>query len=273
MKQVLFISAGQEFPQGPFAFLKMMQQDERTHATALFFKPIDYASLAAATVSTQIRPLLELEEKEKETIAVHKAHFARQCEQHHISYTIHANDAEWQQDLLIKESRFADLIIISGELFFADAADAQPNHYLHEALHHAECPVIVVPENFRAVQHLFLAYDGSRESLYALKQFCYLFPQLTSLPAEMIYLKDDESNTIPDLDHFKQYSRLKFECLGHSKLHFKPADYLAAWLSEKQQGLLVTGAFGRSSLSYLARPSFADTIIRDHQVPIFIAHH
>jgi hypothetical protein len=272
MKQVLFVGAGQEFPQGPFTFLRMLQQDERIHARALFFKPIDYASLAAVTAGTRIEPILALEEQENATIAAHKTQFARQCEQHYITYTIHDNTAEWQKDVLIKESRFADLLLISGELFYADAATGQPNHFLHEVLHHAECPVLVVPENFHAVQHLFIAYDGSKESIYALKQFCYLFPQLTALPAQMVYLNKEATDDIPDLDLFKQFTRLKFESLGHSKLYFKSAD-LTTWLSEKQQGLLVTGSFGRSTLSYLAKPSFADTVIRDHQVPVFIAHH
>jgi hypothetical protein len=273
MKQVLFVSAGQEFPQGPFSLLRMMQRDERIHAKALFFKPIDYATLAAVTAGSRIGPVLALEERENETVAAHKTQFARQCEQHYITFTIHDNAAEWQRDLLIKESRFADLLVISGELFYADAANGQPNGYLHDALHHAECPVVIVPENFHTIEHLYMAYDASRESLYALKQFCYLFPQLTALPAAMIYLNEEASDDIPDIDHFKQFSRLKFECLGCAKLHFKPSEYLSTWLSEKKEGLLISGSFGRSSLSYLTKPSFADAVIREHQLPVFIAHH
>jgi hypothetical protein len=273
MKQVLFVGAGQEFPKGPFTFLRDMQKEERVHARALFFKPVDHASLVAVALSSGITPILQLDEKEEETIALHKTLFAQECDQYHIGYSIHENDQSWDRDLLVRESRFADLILISGELFFADAGTRQPNAYLQETLHAAECPVLIVPEAFSSVGHLFMAYDGSRESCFAIKQFCYLFPNLADLPTEIVYIKDESSQTIPEIDNLKQFSRLKFNSMSFSKLHFKAAEYFATWISEKQHVLLVTGSFGRSPFSYVTQRSFAEDVIHDHQLPVFIAHH
>jgi hypothetical protein len=269
MKQVLFVGAGNNFPKGPFAFLNDMQQQEQVHARALFFRPVDYAVLEGASRL----PVMQLADNEKEMIVTHKALFAQGCEQHHIQYSVHGNDREWDKDLLIKESRFADLILISGELFYAESDGNQPNQYLREALHTAECPVLIVPEDYTTVQHLFMAYDGSRESIYAIKQFCYLFPNLIDLPTEMVYIKEEARHTIPDLDHLKQFTRLKFDCMSFAKLHFKAAEYFATWISEKQHVLLVSGSFGRSPFSYITKRSFAETIIHDHKLPVFIAHH
>ena len=273
MKQVLFVGAGQEFPKGPFAFLKSMQQAEMVHARALFFKPVDQASLMAVAMSSGLTPILQLDEKEEETIAIHKALFAKECEQNNIRYSIHRSDQPWDRDLLVRESRFADLILISGELFFADAGTRQPNAFLQETLHAAECPVLIVPETFRSIEHIFIAYDGSRESCYAIKQFSYLFPQLDELPTEVLYVKDESSQLIPDIENLRQFTRLKFNSMGFSKLHFKAAEYFATWIGERKHVLLVTGSFGRSPFSYLARHSFVEDVIRDHQLPIFIAHH
>jgi len=272
MKQVLIVGAGHHFPQGPLAFLGAMQENERVHARGLFFRPADYSALVSATASANLVPIMELEDNEKELIATHKTLFSRQCEQQYIPYSVHENDEQWNKDLLVKESRFADLILVSGELFFAEMDRSQPNHYLREALHGAECPVLVVPENFSTLKHLFMAYDGSRESLYAIKQFCYLFPALTDLPTEILYVQDDKSNNIPDLDSLQQFTRLKFNSMSFSKLHFNAAGYFATWISEKQDVMLVSGSFGRSSLSYIGKRSFAEDIIRDHRVPVFIAH-
>jgi hypothetical protein len=272
MKQVLFVGAGQQFPKGPFAFLTSMQQEERVHARALFFKPVDQASLTAVATSSGLTPILQLDKREEETITIHKALFAKECGQNNIRYSIHESDQPWDRDLLVRESRFADLILVSGELFFADAGTRQPNAYLKETLLAAECPVLIVPESFSGVSHLFIAYDGGWESCYAIKQFCYLFPNLIDLPTEIVYIKDESSEIIPEIDNLKQFSRLKFNSMSFSKLHFKAAEAFATWIGEKQHALLVTGSFGRSPFSYLARRSFAEDVIRDHQLPIFIAH-
>jgi hypothetical protein len=273
MKQILLVAAGHNFPKGPFAFLNGMHQEEAVHTQALFFRPVDYSALATASAGADLIPVMEMEDNEKEWIAAHKTRFARQCEQNHIQYTVHDNDREWSKDLLIKESRFADLMLISGEVYYAESDHNQPNHYLREALLAAECPVLIVPEDFTSIEHLFMAYDGSRESLYAIKQFSYLFPKLIDLPTEIVYIKDEPGGSIPDLEKLKQYTRLKFDCMGFAKLHFNAAEYFATWISEKQHALLITGSFGRSPFSYITKRSFAGKVIHNHKLPVFIAHH
>jgi UDP:flavonoid glycosyltransferase YjiC (YdhE family) len=117
-----------------------------------------------------------------------------------------------------------------------------------------------------------MAYDGSRESTYAIKQFCNLFPSLCDLPTEILYIHEDAGNSIPDLENLQQFTRLKFESMSFSKLHFNAAEYFPAWINGKKNVLLVTGSFGRSALSYIGKRSFARDIIHDHQLPVFIAH-
>jgi len=272
MKQILIVGAGHHFPEGAFAFLRTVAENERVHAKGLFFRPVDYSALAAAGASNNIVPFLELEENEKEVIAQHKSMLARQCDKQHIPCSLHHNDGEWNKDLLIKESRFADLILISGEYFHSETNKSQPNPYLRETLHHAECPVLVIPENFTGIQHLFMAYDGSRESIFAIKQFCNLFPSLTDLPTEVLYINDEAGKTIPEFESLQQFTRLKFGSMSFSKLHFNAAEYFATWINEKKNVLLVSGSFARSTLSYMGKRSFAEDIIRDHQLPVFIAH-
>jgi len=148
----------------------------------------------------------------------------------------------------------------------------QPNSFLQEALHASECPVMIVPEDFVPFQHLMIAYDGSKESMYAMKEFCHVLPQYTDLPTEFVYIKEENSQEIPDIDNLKSYSRLHFTSMNFSKLHFKAANYFTNWIGEKQHVLMVCGSFGRSSFSYVTRRSFAERIIHDHKMPVFIAH-
>lgn len=271
-KQILFVCAGKEFPQGAFNFLLAIHQKEPVHVLGLFFHPVDLDAMVTATQLPIQAPYQRIIEREQEVMVANKALFAKQCERHYIKYRIHPHDEQWDKDLLIKETRFADVLLLSGELFYADINLRQPNAYLHEALCNTECPVLVIPENFKQCDHLFMAYDGSKESLFAIKQFCYLFPQLTDLPTEMVYVRDESSDSIPDLEHLRQYTMQHFDAMGFSKLHFKAAHYFASWIGEKKHTLLVSGSYGRSSFSYLAKQSFVEQVIHEHNIPVFIAH-
>jgi hypothetical protein len=271
-KQVLFVCAGKEFPQGAFNFLCSVQQQEPINVLGLFFNPIDIDAMVAVSQIAVQAPYDRIREREHEVMAAHKTFFRQQCDQHHIRCQVHAHDGQWDKDVLVAESRFADVLVLSGELFYADINLRQPNVYLREALYGAECPVMIIPENYKQCDHVFMAYDGSKESLFAIKQFCYLFPQLTDLPTEMLYVRHEPEDSIPDLDRLRQYTRQHFDAMGFSKLHFKASHYFATWIGEKKNVMLVTGSYGRSAVSYLAKHSFAEQVISEHRIPLFIAH-
>lgn len=271
-KQILFVCAGSEFPQGAFNFLLQMQQEEQVSVLGLFFSPTDYEAIATASQLPIQGPYDRVMEKAREVVAANKALFAKQCDQHYIRYQMHENDNHWDKNILVKESRYADVILLSGEMFYADINLGQPDGCLREALRAAECPLLVIPENYQQCDHLFFAFDGSKESVFAMKQFGYLFPQFTDLPAEVVYVKDEISNTIPDLEHLRRYARLHFESMGFSKLHFTASRNFANWIGEHKQVMLVTGSYGRSSFSYLGKRSFAEQVVHDHKIPVFICH-
>lgn len=272
MKQILFVGAGKEFPQGAFRFLQSLQVMDPIHVLGLFFCPMDYEAKVTASQLPVQAPYDRLVQTEKEVVQGNKAAFARHCDEHYIRYKIHENDGQWDKEVLVKESRFADLILLSGELFYSEIPAKQPNFLLQEALQAAECPVMIIPENYVQCDHLFFAYDGSKESLYAIKQFAYLFPQMTDMPCEMVYVRDEPTTTIPDIEHLRQFTKAHFSCISFSKLQFRAAHYFSTWISEKKHVMLVSGSYGRNSFSYLAKRSFVEKVIHEHKLPLFIAH-
>jgi hypothetical protein len=249
MKQVLFVCTGNNYPQGAFNFIKSLNHESPVSATGLFFSHDGGKDTAAS-----------------------KAKFSGQCQQSHILHNIHDNEGPWNKALFAKESLFSDFILLSSQQFYGDLRERQPNAFLSEAMHHAECPLLIVPEDFTPSNHLFIAYDGTSESIFAIKQFSYLFPHLTELPTEVVYVNEEASNSIPELEHLRRYSRLHFSCMGFSKLHFKAAEYFATWIGERQHVMLISGSYGRSSFSYATTPSFAEDVIHDHRLPVFVAH-
>jgi hypothetical protein len=272
MKKILFLCDGDNFSSGAFEFIKQMAGNETVVVKGLFFTPIDIDQLIPISYIPISEPYVKLKEHEKELVHKSQQLFVSECESSGIRHQVHSYTKEWNKEILEKESRYADMVIISEELFCCDALDKQPNYFMEETIRLAECPVIVVPENFRAIEKVAIAYDGKKESMFALRQFANLFPNLMDCPTDIIHIKDDESEEIPDRELLLEYTKAHFEARFTSKLHFDPKKYFTSWLDNKKNVLLVTGSFSRSGLSNMFKESFAREVISKHSCPIFIAH-
>ena len=78
---------------------------------------------------------------------------------------------------LIEESRFADMIVLDAATSFNKQFEGTPTNFIKDVLKNTECPVIIAPEYFEAIDEIVFTYDGSASSVFAIKQFTYLFPQ------------------------------------------------------------------------------------------------
>jgi len=273
MKKILLPWDADNFPAGAFQFIKLLRTHEPISVKGIFFRSAERELLAAGILVPPKESFVKTGDVEKRAAEQSKSKFIQHCDMNRISYSIYETREKWDKDLFIKESRFADLIVVGQEFFDSNAFDErEPSLLMQEALHTSECPVVVVPESFRSVDRIAIAYDGKKTSMFALKQFSYLFPQFTDLPAEFIYIKNEDSDTIPDHDLLQEYANWHFDSLTAFKLHFDLKKYFAAWLEHKKNVIWVTGSYARSAASNLKNSSFADQIIRDHSNVLFIAH-
>jgi len=272
MKKILFLCDGDNFPKGAFQFIKQLNGNERISVKGIFFNSVDYEQMISLAHIPIAEPFVKFKEDEKRLVLKSEQQFVEQCENFRIQYQIAEQKEGWDKEIFKNESRFADLVVISEELFCSDVLGEQPNFFMQEALHGAECPVLVVPEKFETPDRIVVAYDGKGESMFALKQFVYLLPNYSDLPTDFVYIKSESTGEIPNYDLLQEYARLHFDSLATSKLHFDAKKYFSTWLEEKKNVLLITGSYARSSVSNLFNQSFADKIIRDHTNPLFIAH-
>jgi hypothetical protein len=272
MKKILLLCDGENFPSGATRFIRQMRDNEPIYVKGLFMNPVDFYDVMPIGFIPVTGPYERLMYQEKEQVKKSQDRFVEAFENSGIKYEIHPVVSEWNRDLFVKESRFVDLVVISEELFCANSTEIQPNFYMVEALRASESPVVVVPENFKQIEHLAFAYDGKKESMFAIKQFTYLFPELTSLPSEFVHVKDEAAEEIPEKALLSEYTFSHFEAQHTSKLHFDPKKYLTAWLDTKKNVFLVAGSFSRSTLSNLFKTSFSGQVIAEHTCPIFIAH-
>ena len=134
-----------------------------------------------------------------------------------------------------------------------------------------ECPILLVPEDYKLPTKVVLAYDGMADSVFSIKQFTYLFPHFYKWETTRITI-EDESEPLPYQELIEELAAKHFSNLTLEVISSVSERAFSKSIGEKDETLLVAGAFGRSELSNLFKKSFLSDIIQEHKIPIFIAH-
>ena len=129
-----------------------------------------------------------------------------------------------------------------------------------------------MPEKFEFPKSIVLSYDGTEESVFAIKQFAYLFPELTDIETILVYADEDRRKGFPEKAEIEELAARHFRNLTFMKLHVDPEKHFTTWLANRKSGIVVSGAYGRSSISLFFKKSFIRNVIKEHRLPIFIAH-
>lgn len=272
MKKVLLMFDGAHFSKGAFDFVRQLNNLEHVLVTGVFLPQSIASSLWSYTdamTGTVLVPVLP--ETDPAILTASKTEFETRCKKSGIEYRVHEDAYDFALPELITESRFADLLVIGSESFY-EGREESINEYLQEVLQKVECPVIVVPETFEFPNTTVLSYDGSASSVYAIKQFAYLFPELSRQPTLLVYAHEDDKIEFPHENNIEELAARHFQDLTMMKLEINPTKYFAAWMNNKEGAILVAGAYGRSTISQVLRKSFIKSIIGAHKIPVFIAH-
>jgi hypothetical protein len=272
MKKILLLCDGENFPKGAFDFIKQLRKAEPVTVKGIFFTPVDIEQMIHLSYVPVSGPYVKVKEREKSQVKKSQVHFTSECERNGIRHQVHEYEDAWNKDLLVKESRFADIALFSEKLFCRDVLNRQPNYFMEETLQHVECPVLIVPEEYNTIESITIAYDGSKEGLFALKQFCNLFPNLTDLPAEFAHTTKNMSDELPDQRLLLEYISCHFKSAFTRQIQLKLVSGFADWMDQKKNTLLISGSYSRSGVSNLLKKSFISEVIKKDSCPIFIAH-
>jgi hypothetical protein len=273
MKKVLIAFDGTQFSTGAFEFSKALNEIQSLLLTGLFMPQLSYANLwsyADAMMASLYVPLID--EEESSLVEKNIDLFKELCARNNIACRVHKDFNDFALPELKKETRFADLLILSSEKFFENMAGGNAAEYMKDALHEAECPVVVIPEKFQFPKSNVIAYDGSASSVHALKQFAYLFPELAANDTMLVYTHTHDINKLPGEHYIEELASQHYHNLSISKMNVDSNEYFNRWLDKNEAPMIVCGSFGRSSFSQMLKKSFASEIIASHQLPVFIAH-
>ncbi len=278
MKKILLVFDGTNFSHGCFEFVKRLNELAPVLVTGVFTPQVDYANLwsyasAAAPAygaGASFIPLVE--DEESEVVSENIRLFESLCQRNGIRYRVHTDFTDFVLPEIKKESRFADVVLIGGELFYKGIASANQFEYLKDALHVTESPVLIIPEHYDFPDTNILAYDGTDDSVYAIKQFAYIFPELTANNTLLVFAEDEAAKDFPSKDQVVELVTQHYPNLELYKLEVDPKKYFSTWINERKGAMLVSGSFNRSALSQVFKKSFVADVIIDHKLPVFIAH-
>lgn len=195
--------------------------------------------------------------------------FREHASQTGVPFTVHL-DKGIPAGELAKESFYADLLVMSPDTF-SKGDEVIPSEFVRNILHDAACPVVLAPGSFEQIGNVVFCYDGSKSSIYAIKQFSYLFPQLGSQRVKIVSLKaegpkPEEQSRLTEWLR-SQYSDVEWIARGP-----EAAEALFHYLLKKHDDFVVMGPYGHGLLSSFFEPDCETGALLFPNLPIFITH-
>ena len=277
MKKFIAAFDGLRFSESTLQYALFLARQSNAHLVGVFLEDFTRHSYSMADVTTYEGSfdahIQELNQKDKEERNENVARFEEVCNEAGIHYSVHRDKNIAIQDLL-HESIYSDLLIIESDETLTRYEEKLPTRFIKDLLNEVQCPVVVVPEKFKAINKIILLYDGAPASVYAVKLFSYVLPALKALDSEVITVKAaDESLHVPDSRWMKEFMKRHYPNAEYVVLKGMPEDEIIKYLTFEQSDVLVVlGAYQRSSFSRLFKPSMADHLLHHLKLPLFIAH-
>jgi nucleotide-binding universal stress UspA family protein len=217
--------------------------------------------------------LRELNEKDDRTRSACIDTFRHACSTGGVSCSVHRDRNVPLQELL-HESIYADLLFISSAETLELGSEPSPTRFIRGLLQDVQCPVLLVPSEYRPIDHIVLLYDGEPSSVFALRMFSYLFEPIRYLPTNVITVKHESDGLhLPDPRLIREFVKRHFPDAEYTVLKGDAEESIIRHLLRlKGAPLIALGAYRRSRLSRLFRPSMADLLVQQVEQPLFIAH-
>lgn len=225
-------------------------------------------------VPVEYNNIIKRQHEDHDKLTLNLKLFNERCNAENIKHKAHFHDGTDIVNFLIKESVFADMLILDEHMSFARSETSGLSNFTEDVLEDAHCPVLVVPDNLQPVEHVFLCYDGTPSSVHAIKMYSYLFPEWKDKPTTLLSFTAGASRHIANSENIKDLVHQHFYNLVLDVEHEKRAanTVLSFFKLHQENAFIVMGSYGRSAISRLFKKSMANTIIRDIKAPVFITH-
>lgn len=276
MKKIIAAFDGLKYSESTASYAIEIARKYNGKIFGVFLEDFTYHSYSIADLAADDYPEQHAAQLNKMDAEVRESsikHFRQQCEEHGLVYSIHRDKNIAIQELL-HETRFADMVIIQNNETLTHYSGNVPSTFIENLLERTECPVLLVPPEFRKIDKIVFLYDGKGSSVFAIKQFAYLLPGQQGVPAELLCVKrDGENDRLPDAHYLREWLKLYYQDVKTGTLTGNSHGEILRFLKEQVANcVVVLGAYERGSISRMIHRSLADDIIREINLPLFISH-
>jgi len=278
MKKFIAAFDGLRFSESTLDYAIFLAKHAKEHLVGVFLEDFTRHSYSAIDITKYAgedfdRHVQELNEKDREERDESITKFEQACQNMGLNYSMHRDRNIAIQELL-HESIYADLIIIDEDQTLTRYEEPAPTRFIRELLNDVQCPVVIVPKTYKPVEKIVLLYDGEPSSVYAVRMFSYLFDAIKHFETQVITVKAREEDMhLPDNRLMKEFIKRHYPKAEYVVLKGNAEDEIIRYLHrEKKDPLIALGAYRRSKLSRLFRPSMADYLLQHLKMPLFIAH-
>ena len=278
MKKFLAVFDGYKMSSSTFDYAIQLTKLAEAHLVGIFLNEFIYHSYNVYEIMTTYKDyeevLKKLDAKDKEKREKAALEFQRACEKEGVRFSIH-KDKNIAIHELKRESMYADLIIINESETFTRYKEELPTRFITDLLGDVQCPVLVVPSDFKPIDKIILLYDGAPAGLHAIKMFSYILGNPHNLPVEVFTVKEKKKQGlhVPDNKLMREFIKRHFPKAIFTVIKGDPELEISNYLRKHPENeLVVLGAYQRSELSRWFKMSMADILMEQLSMPLFIAH-
>ena len=278
MKKFLAVFDGYKMSMSTLQYSIELAKLEEAHLVGVFLDEFIYHSYSVYKVITTEKDaekvLEKLDENDNKLRDESVLQFQKACDKAGIHFSIHRDQNLALQELK-EESMFADLVIINEYETFTRYKEKPPGRFIKDLLGDIQCPVLVVPASYKEIDKTVLLYDGAPSSLYAIKMFSYLLNSLKTLPVEVYTVKENYMATLrlPGNKRMREFIKWHFPKATVTVEKGIAEEMIPVFLrNHKENELVIMGAYRRTEVSRWFKTSMADILIKETEMPLFIAH-
>lgn len=181
-------------------------------------------------------------------------------------------------ELIIEEMKYHDLLIVGRDSHYFYNQPDKDTGTLAKVVKKGNAPALIVTDEYRDVERVMIAFDGSGPAARTLKGFVHLLPYGKDIDIEMIIVA--EGNSIEQKDRASAILSQAETYLKEHGFYYmskkvlengNPGERILNQQLEKSPDLLLLGAHSVSAVQRAAFGSVTHYLITNSQGPLFLS--
>lgn len=181
-------------------------------------------------------------------------------------------------DQIIDQMKYHDLLIIGRESHFFYNQPEQKTDTLARVVKGGASPTLIATGEYRLIEKIMIAFDGSSAAARSLKDFVHLLPYGKDLDIELVHVPKDENEDSMGyaafvLNHAERYlNSHNFNYIQKTVLEKgEPEDRILEYQKLKNPDMILLGAHAVSAIRRATFGSVTHEMITRSEVPLFLS--